>query len=252
MPRVNRQPVARDAEQELLAAPSWSPLWRRLATLAIVLHLTGVFVAPWAFQMRSALNDGLAQFYRPYLDAAYLNHGYAFFAPDPGPSHLIRYEVTRANGDTVTGVFPNPAEHRPRLLYHRHFMLTEFVANCPPELGQEYVRSYAKHLLAKHDGDQAVLTMRRHLLPGPEDVLNGMRLDDPQLYQERPLGRFLADGTAEYPPPPVLEPLGPLGMEPPGPIEAIPAAGMIPGGAGGPLQRPLSTTESPIRLPEVR
>jgi len=30
--------------------------------------------------------------------------GYHVFAPEPGPSHLVRYEVTRADGSQVEGI----------------------------------------------------------------------------------------------------------------------------------------------------
>ena len=39
--------------------------------------------------------------FRPYLEAAYLDHGYAFFAPDPGPSHLVRYELEFDDGGVI-------------------------------------------------------------------------------------------------------------------------------------------------------
>ena len=75
---------------------------------------------------------------RPYLQILSLDNGYRFFAPEPGPSHLVRYDVTLADGQQIGGVFPNLAEERPRLLYHRYFMLSEFVNSLtegtPPEL----------------------------------------------------------------------------------------------------------------------
>ena len=54
-----------------------------------------------------------------------MRHGYRFFAPDPGPSHLILYEVSLENGETASGRFPDQNVHRPRLLYHRFFMISE-------------------------------------------------------------------------------------------------------------------------------
>jgi hypothetical protein len=55
-----------------------------------------------------------------------LDHGYAFFAPEPGPLHLVRYKVEFSDGrPPVEGRFPNLAEERPRLMYHRYFMMAE-------------------------------------------------------------------------------------------------------------------------------
>ena len=144
------------------------------------------------------------EWYRPYLDAFYLNHGYHFFAPEPGPSHLIRYEMILADGAKKTGFFPNKAEHCPRLLYHRHFMLSEHLSQfaepgSPPELLQAFSRSYAQHLLAQEPAREVKLILVRHLLADPERVLAGLKLTDKSLYLERPLGTFRADGSADLP-----------------------------------------------------
>lgn len=107
-------------------------------------------MGPFAFSTRtpSGTSSDLAEWmmpvFRPYAQAAYLDHGYAFFAPDPGPSHLIKYKVDFEDGrPSVEGTFPNLKEQRPRLLYHRHFMLSEqlhssflpatFENSSPPE-----------------------------------------------------------------------------------------------------------------------
>lgn len=74
--------------------------------------------------------------FRPYINAMYLNHGYAFFAPNPGPSHLVRYRIEFDDGrEPIEGVFPDLKTQRPRLLYHRHFMLAESLYSLytPPE-----------------------------------------------------------------------------------------------------------------------
>jgi hypothetical protein len=65
----------------------------------------------------------------------YLDHGYFFFAPNPGPSFLVKYKVEFADGrDPVEGVFPNLEEQTPRLLYHRYFMVSTALNNsyAPP------------------------------------------------------------------------------------------------------------------------
>ena len=76
------------------------------------------------------------------------NHGYHFFAPEPGDSTLLAYEAHRADGTVVSGRIPN-RDIVPRLLYHRHFMLTEQMKDAPAELQNEWVGSYAEHLCQK-------------------------------------------------------------------------------------------------------
>lgn len=137
------------------AVPTWSPTARRIASVLIALHIAAVFVAPFAFACRtpsgaSPFADGLMGWFRPYIDLMYLNHGYAFFAPDPGPSHLVRYRIT-FNDDRppIEGIFPDLRTQRPRLLYHRHFMISTMLqdlfipAEPPPEgsLDPELVRT---------------------------------------------------------------------------------------------------------------
>lgn len=69
----------------------------------------------------------------PYMEAMYLEHGYFFFAPNPGPTHLLQCEVRPRSSEpnanqpaTATLLLPDRKTHWPRLDYHRHFMLSEF------------------------------------------------------------------------------------------------------------------------------
>jgi hypothetical protein len=122
--------------------PRWS---KALISALLVLHVAAVVSAPLAFVCRSRggespATEAIARFFRPYSDAFYLNHGYAFFAPDPGPNHLVDFKVEFDDGRApVTGRFPDLATERPRLLYHRYFMLSEALNNrfAPPEFAPE-------------------------------------------------------------------------------------------------------------------
>lgn len=133
--------------------------------------------------------------YRPYLDAVYINHGYHFFAPEPGPSHLIRYEVESRDGRRVAGFFPDRKKHWPRLLYHRHFMLTEHLNGMheseePAAQLLAIQNSFTKHLQQQHGGDRVKLYLVRHLIPDPDAVAKGQLLSDRSLYRERWLGDY--------------------------------------------------------------
>ena len=97
-----------------------------IVSVLVVLHVAAVFLGPFALQ-GSEMATVAASVLRPYMDVMGLANGYRFFAPEPGPSHLVRYELTRADGSQVTGTFPDRQVHRPRLLYHRYFMLSEFI-----------------------------------------------------------------------------------------------------------------------------
>lgn len=187
------------------------PVWARVVGSAfIAFHLAAIIIAPWSAPPSSSLSQLAATPFQPYLQAAYLNHGYHFFAPEPGPSHLVRYELQMPDGSVKSGTFPDKNEHQPRLLYHRHFMLTEFLVQFPPDdkaveqwekqpdwrlqqitVGQRTLaQGYADHLLHKHGAKSAKLYLMRHDFPSPMDVADGMKLDDKSLYREKLLGTF--------------------------------------------------------------
>lgn len=100
---------------------------RIIVSVFVSLHLLAVFSAPFAMpQPSSELSVGIDQVTGPYTSALYMRHGYRFFAPDPGPSHLLRYEVVSSDGELVVeGRFPDKTVHVPRLMYHRFFMISE-------------------------------------------------------------------------------------------------------------------------------
>lgn len=154
-----------------------------------------MFVGPASADPASGLTLNLFSVFRPYLETLYLNHGYRFFAPEPGPSHLIRFEMTLSDSSKKMGYFPDAQQLKPRLRYHRHFMLTEHLAQftedgSPPVYLETFCKSYAMHLLDKYSGTEVKLVLMRHLLPAPEQVLEGMKLNDPSLYFERDLGVY--------------------------------------------------------------
>jgi hypothetical protein len=131
------------ASTEASAAP---PLWGKvLISILVSLHVAAIVAPPLAFigttrSGSSPAAESIAKLLQPYSSALYLNHGYAFFAPDPGPNHLVDYKVeVGGGGKPIEGRFPNLREERPRLLYHRYFMLSEALNNrfAPPEYAPE-------------------------------------------------------------------------------------------------------------------
>lgn len=104
-----------------------SPGLQALLSAVLALHVLAVFLAPLMFASAgSPAVEPLFRVVQPYIDLMYLNHGYFFFAPNPGPNHLVRYELEFSDGRSpMVGQFPDRNEQWPRLLYHRHFMLSE-------------------------------------------------------------------------------------------------------------------------------
>jgi hypothetical protein len=207
----------------------WSPRLRAIASVVIVFHMSAVIVAALvAAPPFSPAWIAIADVFRTYINAADLNHGYRFFAPDPGPSHLVDYHLEFADGTTRDGRFPNLDEERPRLLYHRYFMLSEHLnnfygmwqealarSNGPlpravdrrelvdeaaryKQLYRAFARSYGDELLRRTGAKRVTLKLVEHAIPPPQDVARGQRIDDEKLFQVKDtLGPFGAGGEPE-------------------------------------------------------
>src|SRR3954468_1177592 len=156
-------------------------LFIRIAfTVFIVWHFTGVFLAALCVPTTSDLVIKIAQ-HGPmqwYLDALYMNQGHSFFAPEVGPGHLVRYQLLDQSGREIeTGALPNRKEHRPRLLYHRYFMLadqSEVPANdkATRDLWQrKYLEAFGRQLLRDHVQAQTVVLRRYNHWPLPYNYM---------------------------------------------------------------------------------
>jgi hypothetical protein len=218
------------AERETPAAAPRARIggrWRALISIIVVAHLTAVFIPPFRFASRSSqgeaspLADSLYDAFQPYINAAYLDHGYFYFAPNPGPSHLVRYEVGMGEGqEPVVGVFPELYPKRPRiigtqqprLMYHRHFMLAESLhaAFTPPEPPDDLAddpelrrgmleswkqrrrmyemlkKSFEEHLAAIHGGRPVTIVRLEHRQPTPVEYRDGLEIGDKRLYRDLP------------------------------------------------------------------
>lgn len=226
-----------------------------MASVLIIGHLWAVIGRPLEFATQGPFgaSPSMTRFRDPvrgYSQFAYLDHGYAFFAPEPGPSHLIRATITPPSGTdaTTTGTdaaasspspvaplvrnYPDLNDQWPRLLYHRHFMLAEFLNDIyhpPGEPPQEIARnpvairewiqarrryetvrdSILNRLQTAYPQATVAIDRLEHRQPGlPEFMEDNVPLDAPQLYF------VLPDALPPLP----LEPL------PPAPIAESPAA----------------------------
>jgi hypothetical protein len=186
--------MASDSPPAASAGPP-RPAARAIVSVLVILHVAAVFIGPWAMAPNSQLALSVAGAFRPYMDIMSLGNGYRFFAPEPGPSHLVRYELTLDDGTLKQGVFPDRSLHKPRLLYHRYVMLSEFVntlagADLDNPRAEVYAKGYARHLAEQYDAKTVKLSLRRHYVPRPGEVQQGMRLTNKDLYEERPLTTY--------------------------------------------------------------
>ena len=209
-------------------------LYRFAISILLIGHLLAVILPPLSFQ--AGQSPSVATLFAPlegYSQFLYIDRGYAFFAPDPGPSRLIQAAITERNGQRVEKMFPDREDQWPRLLYHRHFMLAEYLQEIyqppgpPPGLAQvdrqeaefwvrtraryEHVRNSAvEHLKHKYPGRDVVIRRLEHLVPDfIEFQADPIELTDPRLY------RVLLDQPIE------IDEAGNLAA-PSGPPETIP------------------------------
>lgn len=209
--------------------------WQIILSVLLVIHIFAIAAEPMRlFSQNSAgLSAPETTFVRqvlsPYIDFAYLHHGYFFFAPNPGPSHLIQVRLSQTSNagenqeptstarlltspqnlrNPVDGadrwlMIPDRSLHKPRLFYHRHFMLAEFLNNSfvpplePPSSpdpafeqylsrrqGYQSIReSIISHLKGKYNADSVDIRRVSHELPNAVQVFEERwPLNDPRLY----------------------------------------------------------------------
>jgi len=187
-----------------LVAQTW---FKIVLSVLILVHLLAVISAPISLASRgtsigypdepptsSVVADTLFESLRGYTTFMFLNHGYSFFAPEPGPSHLMEMTATFDSGEPQQALIPNLKRQWPRLLYHRHFMIAEtlnssFPPNIPLQLRDKEWRaqrgyyqrlktSLENHLKKNLSAKTVSITRILHDIP-PLDVYQaGQRLDD--------------------------------------------------------------------------
>ncbi len=123
----------------------------------LVFHLSAMVVAPASVGPLLDLLGSAWDFFQPYLQ---------FPLPQPRPP-LLRPRARREHAPGLRG--PSRGRHghragripnfkiRPRLLYHRHFMLTEHMNQAPDELREAWYRSYALHIGRKYGASKVSL-----------------------------------------------------------------------------------------------
>lgn len=176
----------------------WHPAWKAFATLLLSFHLLSMVIASYCAGPASQLAYGLYRYCGPYAQAVYVNHGYRFFSPEPGAGNLVEFDALLEDGTRRTEMMPNrgPGGQWPRVFYHRHFMLTEFLAAAserPQQLELTTV-TYASQYLREHpEVAEVTLVWVVHTLPPPEFILAGGDLQHESNYLRETLGTFRWD-----------------------------------------------------------
>jgi hypothetical protein len=164
-------------------------------------HLFAIIICPASVAPATPIVQAGWSLASGYLQLLYLNHGFHFFAPDPTGSSLIRCELEFPDKTTRTVQYPN-RNIWPRLLYHRHFMLTEFLGNGPTELRPYVERAMARQLCRATGAESANLFLLYHDTASVTDILAGKTLNEPASFTEEFLGSYLAaDLSKPYQPP---------------------------------------------------
>lgn len=208
--------------QPPVAGTSIPKHWRIVISALLLIHILIVVLANWtAVPPESPLRESFRESpIYPYVVATSLNQGYRFFAPDPGPSHVIKYEIfddqgkpIKLAGDEDTVGYLPPVDLRvgllsgkPRLLYHRYFMLTEQIPNMPhPDLPpdraavneprlKKTMNSYAQELMRRNNGSRIKMTYLEHIFPDPDAFLEGKEsMTDAESYVTLWSGEFTRD-----------------------------------------------------------
>jgi len=131
---------------------------RVVVSIALLFYLTVVLLGPLSNPVGSEfLTRPMAEVVSPAHRALFLGHGYRFFAPDPGPGHLVVYKMVDDAGNETSGQFPDREKIWPRLMYHRWFMLSETIF-------QEHSMTPDAETFAEADNElaQQVIALRTH------------------------------------------------------------------------------------------
>lgn len=163
----------------------------------LIWHVFAIAISPSAMPPASPLLADASNVARPYNQALFLNHGYHYFAPNPGASSLLEFEAATGNDVPQLERIPNPDEYFPRLRYHRFFMLAENVWSFGGEAQKEFIEAYARHFAEKMDADSISVIAVSHDPAPMRRIMAGGDLTHPTSYLREPLAdfQFSEDGS---------------------------------------------------------
>lgn len=173
-----------------------------LGSCLIVAHVVATFAAPASVAPTSPVILDAWSLCSGYLYATNLNNGYHFFAPEPGASSLLEYSGKTSDGEMKHGVMPDKQKMRPRLLYHRYFMLTEYLGSFSSEdpSRRQVINNYARQILENEGLVEVDLNLVRHRPSTRQEVLIGEGLTSIETYEREALGKFTWETVRSFQP----------------------------------------------------
>ena len=160
------------------STPPWPPWARRLASAALVVHLSAVLAGALAAPPASLLEQAAARVFAVYHDLIDQGYGYRYYAPEPGPTPVVTATLRDADGREEVVRLPTRGVW-PRLRYQRQLALANHLMNDFQEARRRtgdgsrsvYARSYARHLALSRPGWRTItLHVQSHLIPSPGQV----------------------------------------------------------------------------------
>lgn len=190
---------------------------RRIATVLILLHLFAVLTAVTSSSTPRFPAPALAvmanQPFQPYLQAAFLNNAYRFFAPNPGSPTVIWARVQYDDRSLHWVEAPRRDDCWLHPVYQRRLNLTVLLGQqAGPseegelrlnELGAMSVASFARHFAkvraARHHDEMGVKSVGIYFLQhspiSPEQVRAGWEPIDLRTFQAVFVGAFTSEGA---------------------------------------------------------
>lgn len=158
--------------------------------LLLVWHVFAIAISPASMPPASPLLADASTVARPYNQALFLNHGYHYFAPNPGASSLLEFQTAPDNDVPEIARIPDPESYFPRLRYHRFFMLSENVWAFGEQPQREFIEAYARHFAGELHSDRVSVVSVSHDPASMRRIVAGGELNDPSSYAREPLAEF--------------------------------------------------------------
>lgn len=156
----------------------------------LIWHVFAIAISPSSMPPASPLLADASKVARPYNQALFLNHGYHYFAPNPGASSLLEFETQPDNDVPQIERIPDPKAYAPRLRYHRFFMLAENVWAFGDDAQQDFIEAYARHFSQKLKSDSISVVSVSHNPAPMRRIMAGGDLQHPTSYFREPLADF--------------------------------------------------------------
>lgn len=158
--------------------------------LLLIWHVFAIAISPSAMPPASPLLADASNVARPYNQALFLNHGYHYFAPNPGASSLLEFETAPDNDVPQLTRIPDATGYFPRLRYHRFFMLAENVWAFGDEAQQDFIEAYARHFSRKLNSPSISVVSVSHDPAPMRRIMAGGDLNHPSSFLRDPLAEF--------------------------------------------------------------